>query len=87
MALLRRIFFIADLSLPSVPKEANEAWYVVVPVGKNVLAKMVPEMCQEVGITGKKTNHSLRVSGATTLFDSEVLLVVIAMAKETAPKK
>ena len=58
--------------LPSVPKEANEAWYVAVPVGKNVLAKMVPEMCQEAGITGKKTNHSLRVSGATTLFDAGV---------------
>ena len=35
------------------------------PIGKNLLAKMVPTMCEEVG---KKTNHSLRVAGASSLF-------------------
>ena len=50
----------------------NDPWYVAVPIGKNVLAKMVSTMCDEAGISGKKTNHSLRVSGATSLFDAGV---------------
>ena len=29
---------------------------------------MVPDMCKEAGIDGRKTNHSLRVSGATNLY-------------------
>ena len=55
-----------------MPKGVNEPWYVAVPVGKNVLAKMVPEMCSEAGIAGRKTNHSLHVSGASSLFDAGV---------------
>ena len=58
--------------LPSIPKDVNDPWYVAVPIGKNVLAKMVSTMCDEAGISGKKTNHSLRVSGATSLFDAGV---------------
>ena len=57
--------------LPSIPKDVNDPWYVAVPIGKNVLAKMVSTMCDEAGISGKK-NHSLRVSGATSLFDAGV---------------
>ena len=30
------------------------------------------EMCQEAGIVGKYTNHSLRTSGATTMFQAGV---------------
>lgn len=58
--------------LPSIPKDVNDPWYVAVPIGKNVLAKMVSTMCDEAGISGKKTNQSLRVSGATSLFDAGV---------------
>ena len=58
--------------LPSIPKDVNDPWYVAVPIGKIVLAKMVSTMCDEAGISGKKTNHSLRVSGATSLFDAGV---------------
>ena len=58
--------------LPSIPKDVNDPWYVAVPIGKNVLAKMVSTMCDEAGISGQKTNHSLRVSGATSLFDAGV---------------
>ena len=34
--------------------------------------KMVQDMCSDAGIEGKKTNHSLRVSGASTLFEAGV---------------
>ena len=43
-----------------------------VPVGKNTLCKMVSEMCEEAGTSGKKTNHRLRVSGASSLFSAGV---------------
>ena len=40
-------------------------------VGKNKLATMVRGMCSECGISNK-TNHSLRATGATTLFNASV---------------
>ena len=40
-------------------------------MGKNKLGSYVSEMCTEAGIS-RKTNHSLRATGATSLFQSEV---------------
>ena len=48
-----------------------------VPVGKNHLSKMVKDMCSQAKIEGKKTNHSLRASGITTLFQAGVSEKVI----------
>ncbi len=58
--------------LASTPTDESKPWFTAVPVGKNLLSKMVAEMCAEAGVVGKKTNHSLRVAGATTLFDAGV---------------
>ena len=33
---------------------------------------MVPDLCSEAGLSSRKTNHSLRVSGATRLFEAGV---------------
>ena len=55
-----------------MPKDEGEPWFTPVPIGKNLLSKMVAEMFSEAGITGRKTNHSLCVLGATTLFDTGV---------------
>ena len=59
-------------ALDVVPKEENAPWYLAVAVGKNVLMKMVKKMCDEAGIVGNKSNHSLRVAGASALFDAGV---------------
>ena len=40
-------------------------------MGKNKLGNMVKEMCLEVGIESK-TNHSLRATGATSMFRSNI---------------
>lgn len=37
---------------------------------KNTLSKMVKEMCVKANITGEKTNHSLRASGITAMFQA-----------------
>ena len=47
-------------------------WYSAVPVGRNKLLKMVPDMCKAADIKGHKTNHSLRATGATELYTAGV---------------
>ena len=49
-----------------MPTDTTNPWYLAVPVGKKL---MVPDMCSDAGLIGKKTNHSLCVSGATSLFE------------------
>ncbi len=39
---------------------ADSPWYSAVPVGKHTLSKIVKEMCDNAGIAGSKTNHSLK---------------------------
>ena len=56
-------------ALPTLPKNPESPWYLSVPVGKNTLCSMVKEMFADTGLSGKKTNHSLRVAGTTSLFD------------------
>ena len=46
-------------------------WYDCIPVGKNTLASMVAKMCKEAGIP-ERSNHSLRATGATALFQAEI---------------
>ena len=53
-------------------KSEQSVWYYSIPIGRNKLAKMVPEMCNLGNICGHKTNHSLRATGATALYEAEV---------------
>ena len=43
-------------------------WYTTQPLGHNKLSTIVQKMCQSAGITGHKTNHSLRATTASRLF-------------------
>ena len=58
--------------LNSVPQDPSKPWFAPVPVGKNTLATMLRCMCCEAGIAGRKTNHSLRTTGASELFEAGV---------------
>ena len=49
----------------------SEKWCCNTPVGRNKLATMVKRMCEQAGLK-PKTNHSLRATGATTLFNAGV---------------
>ena len=69
-AIEKDLFYCKPLSI--VPKDESSPWYCAVPVGKNILANIVKDMCSEAGLEGKKTNHSLRVAGATCLFEAGV---------------
>ena len=62
----------AALYLTPLSKKKGDVWYSTTPLGHNVLGKVVSEMMKEAGFEGHYTNHSLRVSLATRLFDAEV---------------
>ncbi len=47
-------------------------WYVNKPIGINALSKTVGHLMTEAGISGRYTNHSLRVSAATRMFQSRI---------------
>ena len=55
-----------------VPAGRTAPWYERALVGKEKLRTFVATMCQEAGIA-PKTNHSLRATGATALFNANVL--------------
>ena len=59
-------------SLQKAPENPNAAWFFPKFVlGKNAFSTMVKTMFAEAGIEGK-SNHSLRVAGATRLFSGDV---------------
>ena len=49
-----------------------DPWHSVQPRGKHYLNNMVKAMFSEAKISGGSTNHSLRATGVTELFQSEV---------------
>ena len=58
--------------LTPIKKPKSAIWYSVTAVGHNTLSQTVRRLCKEAGIQGFKTNHSLRVTNATRLFQSGV---------------
>ena len=46
--------------------------YTSVPVGKRALGSKLKLMCEKAGISGHKTNHSLRATAATEMYQGEV---------------
>lgn len=58
--------------LTPLRKIKGEIWYSIVPVGHNTLSQIVGRLCKQAGISGYKTNHSLRVTSATRLFQNGI---------------
>ena len=50
----------------------GNVWFTKLSIGHNTLSNTVRHVCEAGGITGFKTNHSLRVTTATRLFQSGV---------------
>ena len=57
---------------PKKTFEPDGVWYDCVHVGKEKLRMYMENMCKEAGVQEKKTNHSLRATGATALFNAGV---------------
>ena len=58
--------------LPKKPEDSQAPWFLSTPIGRNTLSTILKKMCAEAGIEGNKTNHSLRATGATQMFQAEV---------------
>ena len=56
--------------LTPIRNPRTSVWYSTTPVGHNTLNQTVKQLCKQAGIPGFKTNHSLRVTSATRLFQS-----------------
>ena len=69
------VFYLRPLN--KAPERADEPWFSCVPVGKNQLGKMVKEVRLQAQVLGKKTNHSLRASGISKLFQAGISEKVI----------
>ena len=52
--------------------KADECWYDARAVGHNILAGTVRRLCKEAGLDGYFTNHSLKATTATRLFEAGV---------------
>ena len=57
--------------LKSVPLDPSKPWFSATPVGWNKLDALVGRLFKDGGITGK-TNHSLRATGATRMYNSGI---------------
>ena len=66
----KSLFYLRPLQ--NVPSDQAAPWYTTTPVGKNTLALMIRNMCHDIGISGKKTNHSLRATSVTKMFQAQV---------------
>ena len=64
------IFYVRPLD--KIPSDPSAPWYTSVPIGHYTLDKKVSVMCRNAGIMGHKTNRSLRATGATELYRSDV---------------
>ena len=67
-AFTKYIFYLKPCSQP--PKDCRSPWFTTNPIGKNTLANMVRDMCKDADIKGHKTKHSLRVTGATAMYQA-----------------
>ncbi len=47
-------------------------WYSAVPLGMLTLQQKVKKLCANAGVVGHKTNHSLRASSATAMYNAGI---------------
>ncbi|CAC5393007.1 unnamed protein product [Mytilus coruscus] len=59
--------YLRPLKIPN-----GNIWYAVQPIGRHSLANIVASIYQEAGIGVYRTNHSLRASAATRMYDAGV---------------
>ena len=60
-------FYLKPLSKPT-----GDVWFQSRPVGHNVLGGVVKRLCESAGLQGHYTNHSLRATAATRLFEAGI---------------
>lgn len=62
--------------LPFTPT-GNRPWFYEDPLSFRKLQSLVKKMCEDADVQGNFTNHSLRATGATLLFDAGVPELIV----------
>ena len=57
--------------LGAIPADAHLPWFTNSRLGKHAISHMLSNMRSDAGME-RKTNHSLRATGATSLFEKQV---------------
>ncbi len=60
-------FYLRPLVAPT-----TNIWYSCQAIGRQKLSSMVADICKDGGLSGRRTNHSLRATAATRLYASNV---------------
>lgn len=69
----QNIFYLKPKPVNKITEDVGEeAWYYNIAIGHNTLSKTVSELCKNGDIGGRKTNHSLRATCATRMFDEGI---------------
>lgn len=63
-------FYLRPVEKSKLTWEYTDVWYVAQPIGKNKLGSIVKELCAQANLSGYFTNHSLRATAATRIFQS-----------------
>ena len=58
--------------LENVSDDPTKPWYSSVLVGKNILDTKLGKMCSLAGIEGRVTNHSMRATSVTQMYETGV---------------
>lgn len=58
-------FYLRPLSAPK-----GSVWYTSSPIGIHQLQGTVGRLCSEAGLSGVRTNHSLRATAATRMYEA-----------------
>ncbi|VDI04181.1 Hypothetical predicted protein [Mytilus galloprovincialis] len=60
----KHAFYLKPLSKPT-----GQVWFAAMPVGINMLTQTIARLCKEAGLKGFRSNHSLRATAATRLYE------------------
>ena len=73
-------FYLRPLEKPS-----RDVWYSLAAFGRHKLSSIVANICKEGGLSGNRTNHSLRATSATSMYDAGVDEQLICEVKGHRP--
>ena len=61
-----------DFYLRPLANVKGSTWYACQPIGRNMLSKVVTNLATQAGLKGNYSNHSLRATAATQLYNANV---------------
>ena len=60
------------LHLTPSKNPTENCWYSHVPIGHNKLAETIPRLLKQAGVPGFFTNHSLRATSTTRMYEAQL---------------